>query len=131
MVGKQKKVGVYLRVSKGDQTSDNQRLELERVAEQRSHLRADRFPKRTVLVAILERRVRLEVAQQRGIPVEDWSRRRAHIGRVQVDETILERKLRPDEVPVRLLGALTSRRPDRSRSPKGRRECNPARRQWR
>ncbi len=36
MVGKQKRVGVYLRVSKEDQTSDNQRLELERVAEQRN-----------------------------------------------------------------------------------------------
>ena len=36
MVGKQKRVGIYLRVSKGDQTSDNQRIELERVAEQRN-----------------------------------------------------------------------------------------------
>jgi DNA invertase Pin-like site-specific DNA recombinase len=36
MVGKQKRVAIYLRVSKDDQTSDNQRLELERVAEQRN-----------------------------------------------------------------------------------------------
>jgi len=36
VVGKQKRVAIYLRVSKDDQTSDNQRLELERVAEQRN-----------------------------------------------------------------------------------------------
>lgn len=35
MVPKQKRVGIYLRVSKDDQTSDNQRIDLERVAEQR------------------------------------------------------------------------------------------------
>lgn len=35
MVPKQKRAGIYLRVSQGDQTSDNQRLDLERVAEQR------------------------------------------------------------------------------------------------
>jgi DNA invertase Pin-like site-specific DNA recombinase len=35
MVPRQKRVGIYLRVSKEDQTSDNQRIDLERVAEQR------------------------------------------------------------------------------------------------
>jgi DNA invertase Pin-like site-specific DNA recombinase len=35
MVPKQKRAGIYLRVSKDDQTSDNQRIDLERVAEQR------------------------------------------------------------------------------------------------
>jgi DNA invertase Pin-like site-specific DNA recombinase len=35
MVPKQKRAGFYLRVSKNDQTTDNQRLDLERVAEQR------------------------------------------------------------------------------------------------
>ena len=35
MVPKQKRVGIYLRVSKDDQTSDNQRIDLERVAAQR------------------------------------------------------------------------------------------------
>ena len=69
---------------------------------------ADRFPERAVLVAILERRVGLEVAQQRGVPVEDGSRCRAHVGRVQVDEPLLERELPPDELPERLLGATAS-----------------------
>lgn len=36
MVGKQKRAAIYLRVSKADQTSDNQRLELERVAVHRN-----------------------------------------------------------------------------------------------
>src|ERR1700686_603024 len=36
MVGRQKRVGLYLRVSTTDQTTDNQRLDLERVAEQRN-----------------------------------------------------------------------------------------------
>lgn len=35
MVPKQKRVGIYLRVSQADQTTDNQRLDLERVAAQR------------------------------------------------------------------------------------------------
>jgi DNA invertase Pin-like site-specific DNA recombinase len=35
MVPKQKRAGIYLRVSKDDQNSDNQRLDLERVAGQR------------------------------------------------------------------------------------------------
>lgn len=35
MAPKQKRVGVYLRVSKDDQTTDNQRIDLERVAAQR------------------------------------------------------------------------------------------------
>lgn len=35
MVPRSKRVGIYLRVSKDDQTSDNQRIDLERVAEQR------------------------------------------------------------------------------------------------
>ncbi|HTD13284.1 MAG TPA: recombinase family protein [Steroidobacteraceae bacterium] len=35
MVPKQKRVGIYLRVSQADQTTDNQRIDLERVAEQR------------------------------------------------------------------------------------------------
>jgi DNA invertase Pin-like site-specific DNA recombinase len=58
MVGKQKRVGIYLRVSKDDQTSDNQRLELMRVAEQRNwdvveiyldHAVSDRKDKRPAL----------------------------------------------------------------------------------
>jgi DNA invertase Pin-like site-specific DNA recombinase len=36
MVGKQKRAAIYLRVSQADQTSDNQRLELERVAAHRN-----------------------------------------------------------------------------------------------
>jgi len=35
MVPRQKRVGIYLRVSQQDQTTDNQRIDLERVAEQR------------------------------------------------------------------------------------------------
>ena len=35
MTPRQKRVGIYLRVSQADQTTDNQRLDLERVAEQR------------------------------------------------------------------------------------------------
>jgi DNA invertase Pin-like site-specific DNA recombinase len=35
MVPKQKRVGIYLRVSQADQTTDNQRIDLERVANQR------------------------------------------------------------------------------------------------
>ena len=35
MIPKQKRVGLYLRVSQTDQTTDNQRIDLERVAEQR------------------------------------------------------------------------------------------------
>lgn len=35
MVPKQKRVGLYLRVSQADQTTDNQRIDLERVAHQR------------------------------------------------------------------------------------------------
>lgn len=35
MIPRQKRVGIYLRVSKDDQTSDNQRIDLERVADQR------------------------------------------------------------------------------------------------
>jgi DNA invertase Pin-like site-specific DNA recombinase len=35
MAPKQKRVGIYLRVSQTDQTTDNQRLDLERVADQR------------------------------------------------------------------------------------------------
>jgi len=35
MSPKQKRVGIYLRVSQADQTTDNQRIDLERVAEQR------------------------------------------------------------------------------------------------
>jgi DNA invertase Pin-like site-specific DNA recombinase len=35
MVPKQKRVGIYLRVSQSDQTTDNQRIDLERVAGQR------------------------------------------------------------------------------------------------
>jgi DNA invertase Pin-like site-specific DNA recombinase len=63
MVGKQKRVGVYLRVSKDDQTSDNQRLELERVAEQRNwniveiyldHAVSGRKDKRPALARMVE-----------------------------------------------------------------------------
>jgi DNA invertase Pin-like site-specific DNA recombinase len=36
MVGKQKRVGMYLRVSTAEQTTDNQRLALQQVAEQRN-----------------------------------------------------------------------------------------------
>jgi DNA invertase Pin-like site-specific DNA recombinase len=36
MAPKHKRVGIYLRVSQADQTTDNQRIDLERVAEQRS-----------------------------------------------------------------------------------------------
>ena len=35
MTPRQKRVGIYLRVSQADQTTDNQRIDLERVAEQR------------------------------------------------------------------------------------------------
>ena len=98
-------------------------------AEQRGHLGADRFPKRAVLVAILERRVGLEVAEQRGVPIQHGSRCGADVGRVQVDEPILERKLPPDELPERLLGAPASPRPGPFPRPERRRERHPARRQ--
>ena len=74
-----------------------------RNAEQRSQLGADRFPKRAVLVAVLERRVGLEVAEQRRVAIEHGPRCGANVGRVQVDEPVLERKLPLDELPERLV----------------------------
>jgi len=51
-MGKGKRVGIYLRVSTSSQTTDNQRLELERVAAQRGWIIADIYEDRGVSGAI-------------------------------------------------------------------------------
>ena len=63
-------------------------------------LSAQTLAHRFVLGAVLEGGIGLEVAHEFGVTVEDRSRGRADVGRVEVDQILLERKLALDERPI-------------------------------
>src|SRR5439155_15079868 len=71
---------------------------------------AERLAHAFVLIAILERRIRMKIAQVLEMPVEHQPRSRAHIGRVEIDEIFCERILALHHLPVAFVARIRQAR---------------------